>query len=94
MCANSVMIATRHEQRADAVREVDRDRAAPVVGDQVAEHQREVRNRQPRAGMPHRRADEDLRVDQHASSRVGDAARSVGSSTRRGRRIRRSSRAT
>ena len=46
------------------MREVDRDRRAPVIGHDVAEHPREVRNRQPRARMPHRRADDDLRVDE------------------------------
>ena len=54
----------RHDQRADAVREVDRDLRIPMRRPEVAEHQREVGNREPRVGMPHRRADEDLNVDE------------------------------
>jgi hypothetical protein len=38
----------RHEQRPNPVREMNRDRGAPVVGNEMPEHQRKVRNRQSR----------------------------------------------
>ena len=46
----------RHDRRADAMREVNRNLRVPVRRNQVAEREREVRNRQPRSRMPHRRA--------------------------------------
>ena len=52
------------DQRANPMREMDRDLRVPHRGNQVAKRQREVRNRQPRLGVPHRRADENLDVDQ------------------------------
>ena len=53
--------------------------AAPVIGDEVAEHPREVGNRQPRARVPHRRPDENLRVDEAVAVVV--SRRSRASST-------------
>ena len=55
--------AERDDEGAGAMREVDGDLRVPVVGNHVAEHPRKIRNRQPRARMPHRRAEEDLRID-------------------------------
>ena len=54
----------RDDQRADPVREMNRDPRVPHRRNQVAEREREIGNRQPRVGVPHRRADEDLRVDE------------------------------
>ena len=47
----------RDDQRAHAVRKVHRNACVPVVRDDPAEHQREIGNGQPGAGMPHRGAD-------------------------------------
>ena len=58
------------------------DRRVPVIGDEVAEHTRGIGNREPRARMPHRRPDENLRVDEDRGRRrqpaeqcIVDAAR-------------------
>ena len=59
-------------ERADAVREMDGDRAVPVIRHDAAEHQREVGNRQPGAAVAHGGADDDLRVNERRrSSRDG-----------------------
>ena len=64
--------------------EMDRDLRIPVVGHEVAEHQREVGNRQAGAGVPHRRAHENLDVDER-SRRCGRAGvRSVRIGARAG----------
>ena len=90
-----------HDDRTDAVREVDCDRAAPFGRGQPAEGPREVGNREPGVGVAHRCADEDLHVDQrrrqdgqprqgrvtgHACVRArGDASAPAGRSEQRQR---------
>ena len=67
----------RHHERAGAVREVHGDRRAPVIGHEVAEHPWEIRNRESRPGMPHRRADENLQVDEDRRCRRQPAERRI-----------------
>ena len=55
----------RNNEGADAMREMNRDFRIPMIGDEAAEHQREIGNREPGARVPHGRADEDLGVDQN-----------------------------
>ena len=47
----------------DAMREMDRDRAVPVIGHEAAEHQREVGDCEPGARVAHRGADENYPVE-------------------------------
>ena len=49
---------------ADAVREVDRDAGFQNGGTEMAEREREVRDRHAGLDVPHRGAEEDLHVDQ------------------------------
>jgi len=51
------------DQRTDAVCVVNRDIRCPRRRPEAAEHEREVRNRQPRTRVAHRRANENLRED-------------------------------
>ena len=59
----------RHDQRADAMREVDRDAGVPERRDEVAKRQRKVGIASPSMRMPHRRAEQDLRVDEAGRQR-------------------------
>ena len=77
----------RDDERADPMGEVDRDLRIPVIGHELAEHQREIGNREAGIGVPHRRADQNLHVDQApwspsrpaAARGIVDAAIAVGS---------------
>ena len=73
----------RHDERADAMGEVDRDlRPVQVGGIRPPNDERKVRNRQARARVPHRRAEQNLRVHRAPSGQSAGAQRR--SSTRRG----------
>ena len=69
------------------MREVDGDFRIPVRRDEMAEHQRKVGDRQPRARMPHRRAKQNLRVDQRRRRRREHARAAVRESRRVRRRV-------
>ena len=48
---------SQHEERADAVGEMDRDSAVPDRGNEAAERQREIGDGQPGVGVAHRGPD-------------------------------------
>ena len=52
----------RHHEGADAMDVVNRDLRCPGGRNQAAEDERKVGNREPRAGVTHRRAEQDLHV--------------------------------
>ena len=58
------------------MREVDGNPRAPVVRDDMADHQREVVDGETRASMTHRGADQDLTEDQ-SSRHIRKAAQSL-----------------
>jgi len=54
----------RDDQRSHAVREMNGDLRRPLGRNDAAEHERKIRNRESRVRMPHRRADENLQIDE------------------------------
>ncbi len=58
-----------HDQCTSAVGEVDCDLRVPMRRNQLTEHEREVRYRQSCTGVAHRRAHDDLQIDQPGRDR-------------------------
>ena len=67
----------RHEQRAEAVRVVNRDLRRPLGRNDPSEHQRKVRYRQPGVRVAHRRAHQNLHVHECRRARGGEPQHTI-----------------